>query len=50
MPRSGLDLEGMISVAVDFTCNVSPGRTGARHRISSRPGEPSDAVSMMPVE
>src|SRR5262249_8675378 len=40
MPRSGFEVEGRTSSTSATTCSVSPGRTGAFHRISSSPGDP----------
>ena len=47
MPRSGLLREGTQSVTVTRRDSVSPGRTGLIHRISSIPGDPRLAVSLM---
>jgi hypothetical protein len=46
VPRFGLVLEGRTSVAVERNRSVSPGRTGLRNRISSMPGEPTQALSL----
>ena len=45
VPRPGFFDEGCTSVTVERPDSVSPGRTGAVQRISSTPGEPSDAES-----
>ena len=39
MPRSGLERESRASRIVTRTLNLSPGRKGFGHRISSTPGE-----------
>jgi len=43
VPRPGSFDDGCTSVTVERPLSVSPGRTGAVQRISSTPGDPSEA-------